>query len=342
LLLVWLDALTPKQARLAAVFADALEEMGHRAVVTCRDYDYTVSTLRMHGRRPIVVGRHGGAGLRGKLRADAERILGLLDALGETPDALVSYPSPSAVRTAFGLGIPVVLFNDTPHAEAACRLACPLASVLVYSEFIPRGEMERYVLRSFTRTRRYRGVEELAWILRTRPDPRVPESLGLEPSGYVVVRPEERKASYYGGGPDVTSLALRLAARGVRVVFLPRYRDQAERVRGVEKIIVPREAVEGVSLEYYAAAVVTGGGTMAREAALLGVPGINLFPGRIHVDEALASMGFPYYKPGSLEEAEALALRFAENPERTDTRSLLRGLEDPAIVMIEEVEGLNA
>ncbi len=340
---VWLDALTPKQARLMGVFAEALKSSGIRIVPTCREYEYTVGTFRLLGVEPVVLGRHGGGGLGGKLRADVERMRLLARLVEEQgPDLLVTYPNPSATRVAFGLGIPILMFNDTPHSVPACRLSCPLASTLVYSEFIPRRLMERFVLKEWTRVRRYRGVEELAWILRFKPDPRVLEELGLEEGNYVLVRPEERKASYYGEGPVLVELAAALARKGHRVVVLPRYREQAEALGSVANIVIPESAVDGPSLEYYAAAVVTGGGTMAREAALLGTPGINLFPQRIHVDEALSRLGFPLYKARSLEEAEKLCLKFLATGGRVDTSGMLEDLEDPVKVMMEEVERLLA
>ncbi len=340
---VWLDALTPKQARLMGVFAEALRSSGIDVVPTCREYEYTVGTFRLLGIEPAVLGRHGGGELGGKLRADVERMRLLARFVEERePDLLITYPNPSATRVAFGLGIPILMFNDTPHSVPACRLSCPLASTLVYSEFIPRRLMERFVLKEWTRVRRYRGVEELAWVLRFKPDPGILEELGLEEGGYILVRPEERKAAYYGEGPVLVELAVSLARKGHMVVVLPRYREQAEALKGVANIVIPEDAVDGPSLEYYAAAVVTGGGTMAREAALLGTPGINLFPRKIHVDEALSRLGLPLYKARSLDEAEKLCLKFLASSGKVDTSEMLRGLEDPVKVMREEVERLLA
>ncbi len=340
---LWLDALTPKQARLMGVFASALESRGFKVIATTREYEYTVGTFRLLGVEPLVLGRHGGEGLGGKLAADLERMKLLADLVEKRrPDLLITYPNPSAARVAFGLGIPILMFNDTPHSIPACRLSCPLASTLVYSEFIPRELMERFVLEGWTRIRRYRGVEELAWVYRFRADTRVLGELGLEEKNYILVRPEERKAAYYGEGPHLVELAARLARKGCIVVVFPRYREQAEALRGLRNVVIPPKAVDGPSLEYYAAAVVTGGGTMAREAALLGTPGINLFPLKIHVDEALSKLGFPLYKARSLEEAEELAMRFLKSGAKVDTSSLLEGLEDPVKVMLEEVERLLA
>ena len=58
------------------------------------------------------------------------------------------------------------------------------------------------------------------------------------------------------------------------------------------KIIVPDHAVDGLNLVWYSDLVVSGGGTMNREAAALGVPVYSIFRGKIGaVDRYLAEKG---------------------------------------------------
>jgi predicted glycosyltransferase len=58
------------------------------------------------------------------------------------------------------------------------------------------------------------------------------------------------------------------------------------------KIIVPDKALNGLDLIWHSDFVVSGGGTMNREAAALGVPVYSIFLGRIGaVDKYLASRG---------------------------------------------------
>ncbi len=333
---VWLDAQTPKQGLLASKLAERLEEAGLSVTVTCRDYDYTVGIIRGQGREPVIVGRHGGGSPTGKLEADLERMMGLYRwASAARPGVLVAYPNPPAARVAFGLGIPYVALSDTPHAVHASRLSIPLASVLIYSDLIPHGLMERYVLGEWTRIRLFHGVDQLLWLRGFRPDPSVLEELGMEP-GYIVVRSGESKASYYAGKRDLTDLAARLQAKGYPVVFLPRYEEQSRRARDAG-LKVLEKPVDGSSLVYYASVVVTGGNTMALEAALLGVPGITLFPGEISINERLRAMGFPIYRAGSVEEAERMAENIYVKGARINTAPLLDMLEDPGGVVVEEV-----
>ena len=333
--LAWIDAQTPKQGLLAAKLADKLREAGIDAVITCRDYDYTVDAIRRQGYEPVIIGRHGGGSLRGKLEADIERMKGLLAWASATkPGVLIAYPDPPAARVAFGLRIPYIALSDSPHSIPASRLSIPLAEVLIYSDLLPHGLMERYVLGEWTRVRLFHGVDQLLWIKGFKPDPGVLEELGVGP-GYIVVRAEESKASYYEGRIDLVLLASRLASKGYPIIFLPRYHDQATRAADAG-LRVLEKPVDGASLVYYASAVVTGGNTMAVEAALLGVPGITLFQGPLPLNEKLSSMGFPLYRARSLKEAEAMAEDFYRREVRVDTSSLLETLEDPGGIVIEE------
>jgi hypothetical protein len=77
-------------------------------------------------------------------------------------------------------------------------------------------------------------------------------------------------------------------------VVLPRTPAQGEAVRelGLGRVIVPERAVDGRSLVAFADLLVSAGGTMNREAAVLGTPVWSIFEGRLGaVDEKLVSEG---------------------------------------------------
>jgi uncharacterized protein len=80
----------------------------------------------------------------------------------------------------------------------------------------------------------------------------------------------------------------------VRAVVLPRTPEQAERIRALAlpALHVPEDAVDGQSLVAGADLVVSAGGTMNREAVVLGTPVYTTFAGRMGgVDERLIAEG---------------------------------------------------
>ncbi len=341
---IWLDALTPKQALLATSLARVLVSKGYNILLTVRDYDYTVRVAEKQGFKPVIVGGYGGSRLIGKLVADIDRMRNLVNIIErESPQALIAYPSPSAARIAFGLKIPYIALTDSPHSVPASRLSLSLADIVVFSYCIPRRSIEVYTYSS-TRLIQYNGFDELEWIKTEKPDINVIKELGLEEKKYVVVRLEERYAAYYPreNAVRVSEIVEKLAEK-TTIVALPRYGDQWDELQDLRNVIVLSDPVHGVSLEYYAAAVVSGGGTMTREAALLGVPGINLFPRRLIVDECVMKLGFPLYKASSIDEALELLNNILRDPDkfRVDTKHMLDQMEKPSDILVELLEELT-
>jgi hypothetical protein len=58
------------------------------------------------------------------------------------------------------------------------------------------------------------------------------------------------------------------------------------------KIVIPESVVDGLNLMWFSDLVISGGGTMNREAAALGLPVYSIFRGKIGaVDRYLADQG---------------------------------------------------
>jgi hypothetical protein len=75
-------------------------------------------------------------------------------------------------------------------------------------------------------------------------------------------------------------------------VLLPRDAEQAGRYGNVANVVVLSKAVDGPSLLACADLVIGGGGTMTREAAVLGTPTYTVFAGRLAaVDGELIRLG---------------------------------------------------
>jgi predicted glycosyltransferase len=345
---IWLDALTPKQARLSAALASKLTDRGYKVFITARDYDYTVAVLRRFAppsARLEVVGGYGGATRQGKLKAELERSYGLVDTVSSlNPCMLIAYPSPSATRVAFGLGIPVTILFDSPHAYHVNRLAATLADHIVYSDFIPRDQVVKYVLSSFTKLYSYHGVDELEYVMDyvIRSSSKPSNELNLEPLSYVVVRPAEYKAAYYESlkPPAIEVLVKWLASKGVKVVVFPRYEEQQIVFKSINNVVIPSNAVDTLPLIDEAIAVVTGGATLAREAALLGTPGLTLYPGEIAVSKALEDLGLPHFHLRSIEEAKQLLESIIRDPDLhrvkgVKLKTIVAGLEPPSLRILE-------
>jgi uncharacterized protein len=116
------------------------------------------------------------------------------------------------------------------------------------------------------------------------------------------VRPPATEAHYHNPEADLlldAALNFLTQASQVRVILLPRNRKQARILRETwgkwidkHKIVIPERAVDGLNLIWFSDLVVSGGGTMNREAAALGVPVYSIFRGKIGaVDRQLQKEG---------------------------------------------------
>ncbi len=345
---VWLEALTPKQARLASSLAHFLKEKGYNHVITAREYDYTSDILKISGCRYVSIGAYGGAGKLSKLRASVARQSMLATLIGECEEvtALVSFPSPDATRVAFGLGLPIILLNDSPHSVYVNRLTLTLADAVIVPE-CTRKAFEKQVP-SFVKISSFEGLFEVAWIRDFKPSPSVLEGFGLDPFSYAIVRPQESKAAYYPREKynSIFRELIRQLSQKVTVLYYPRYPEQRMLAREVRKggkvKLLSKPTLLIQDLEYFACLVVTGGATMAQEAALLGTPSITYFPKVLETVEFLKTKGLPIFhvKPEDLVEA-ALAILRDPDSYRVDPRGIRRELEDPRPLVEEELESLR-
>ncbi len=68
--------------------------------------------------------------------------------------------------------------------------------------------------------------------------------------------------------------------KNAQIVILPRNNEEANQLKEKygKKIIIPKRAVDGPSLVSYSDLVISGSGTMNREAVVLGIPVISTYP----------------------------------------------------------------
>ncbi len=333
---VWIDILTPKQALLFGTIAKKLTDIGFKVYVTTRKYDYTMGVLDVLGVKYDVIGAYGGKTLFGKLKADIKRMSTLIELIKDfSPNYLLAYPNPSASRVAYGLGVSYIAFTDSPHSVHASRLSLPLASAVIFPKAIPINEIKAYTHPS-TMLVPYDGVDEVLWLKEFKPKPEELRELGIEPYEYIIIRPAEIYASYYKYSIDFTYLVKQLS-KYFKILLLPRYKEDFNKYKGVSNVILPEKAVYGPNVIYHSLLVISGGATMTREAALLGIPAINLYPEELYVDTYIKSKGLPLFKVKSLEKALNLALEISKDPKkyRVNSLNILKAMEDPFTKLLE-------
>jgi len=160
------------------------------------------------------------------------------------------------------------------------------------------------------------------------------------------VRLEESYAPYLAGTDsswnDAVLSAVAEEFGESNLVALCRYEDQLERVKASfgSSFIVPEDVVDGRSLLAATDLFVGMGGTMSAEAALMGVPTISTFQGKLYTERYLASEGL-IYKTRSTAKLIVLARRLlsADSKKRISKKAshVLALMEDPVPVVAREV-----
>ncbi len=324
---------------------------GHSLLLTTRKYREAQEMLRFRRLRHVVVGRHGGGSVLGKLLASADRIFKLTKIIDKwSPDVALSFSSPEAARVAFGLGIPHVVANDSPHSRMVARLAVPLSTIVCSPWIIGADIWKAFGAR---RVVTYRALDPASWLKRHRPNPKVLDELSLDRSRPIVVlRTEEAFASYLiGRASDKTPVVLpiieRLLSSGTdaQIVVSTRYGLQAPVLRRKfgHRVKVLDRIVDATSLIYYSSAFVGSGGTMTVEAALLGTPAISCFPGEKPLYIRYLERRNLVSTIRSPRKTAAVVQDVVDHPEKYEGqkqagRRLLAWMEDPIATLFSALE----
>jgi uncharacterized protein len=276
---------------------ERLEAAGHEVELTARPLSHTLDLLDDWGHPYTALGAYGGVGKLGKARAAADRVVRMLRfGRGRRFDAALAHGSTDLPVACRVLRIPNATMFDYEFAVIQHNVNCRLANRVLVPEAIPAERLARFGAKG-DKLVQYPGLKEEYYLHGFEPDAGLPERLGVTAGApLAVVRTPPAYALYLGGAESalLPRVLRRLADGGAQTVVLPRTPEQADAVDalGIDGVHVPRRAVDGRSLVALADLLVSAGGTMNREAAVLGTPVWSMFEGRLGaVDELLVHQG---------------------------------------------------
>jgi len=294
---IWIDLDNSPHVPFFLPIIEELQKKGHEVVLTARDSYQVCELLKFHHITCKVIGKHWGRIRAFKIVGTFLRALQLSwFMMREKADLSVNHVSRSQLMSSALLGIPNLTISDY---EFIARVGFLKSDWVFVPQFIP----EASALKAKKQLMKYPGLKEDVYVPRFRPDASLRGELGLSPEDLVVtVRPPASEAHYHNAEADVlldATLRLLVERPDVRVILLPRNERQEKALRKdwanwIEnrKIQIPEHVVDGLNLIWFSDLVISGGGTMNREAAALGVPVYSIFRGRIGgVDRYLAATG---------------------------------------------------
>jgi len=347
---VWIDLDNSPHVPFFAPIVDELQKRGYSVLVTARDFCQVRELAQSLKLDCKLIGRHYGKNKLLKLAGLCLRALQLTPTvLREKPDLAVSHGSRAQLLAAALTGVPSLVMMDYEFAQG---LVLTRPAWVMLAEPIP----EAAVPIDRTRILKYPGIKEDVYVPKFKPDPAIRTSLGIgEADLMVTVRPPANEAHYHNPESDKLFEAVLdfLSDKpNTKIVLLPRYpaqelaiRKSRRRLFAARQVVVPERAVDGLNLIWYSDLVISGGGTMNREAAALGVPVYSIFRGKIGaVDRYLADMG----RLVLLESTEDVRTKIALNrrrrppePDSSNNRALATIVETLAQILRTECPTLQ-
>ncbi|ODR79826.1 hypothetical protein BG842_03255 [Haladaptatus sp. W1] len=290
----WVDLVSPSHPFFFRSLIDALPSLD--TTVTVREKTETVGLAEEVGFDYTRMGRDFDNTLLRKMGIPFRTFQ--LTAQAPGADVSISSRNAMCILASKARGIPSIHFTDndiTAHVdglkfeELYNRLEAQATYNVVPSAFdveelIKWGADPEQVIS-------YDGYKEDIYIAEFEPDPSFTDKLPFE--DYIVVRPEALDAAYVDAERSLVPNILEGAVgRGFNVVYLPRGRgdEQFAEPYPSDRVFVPEQALNGLQLAWHTQCVLTGSGTMAREAACMDKPAVSFFPNSLlSVDEELVS-----------------------------------------------------
>jgi predicted glycosyltransferase len=294
---IWIDITnSPHVLFFQPIIADLSAE-GHEVFVTARDYAQTVPLLEQRGLEHTLIGRHRGSATSAKalgLVSRTSRLLGY--SIGKKFDVAFSHNSNDLSVAAGLLGLPHLIVHDYEHAKLSYQVNARLATRILVPEAIPTEAIVAHGAKAHN-VGHFPGLKEHVYLQPDSPGEDLRETLGAgEDAVLVVVRPPATMSAYHQFENELFDAVLAHigAAGNVVAVVLPRTPEQAEELRPKlpANASIPDKVLDAVSLIRSADSIVSAGGTMNREAAVLGTPAYTIFAGEQGaVDDDLIKRG---------------------------------------------------
>jgi len=294
---IWIDMDNSPHVPFFVPIIKELEELGYPVILTARDCFQVRDLISLFKLRCVFVGRHYGKHKLAKVVGTCYRALRLAFMVRrEKVHLAVAHGSRAQVIADSLLGIPSICLWDYEFIKGMGELH---PDWMMVPAVIPDSAIHY----DNGRVLKYPGIKEDVYVPGFKPDPSLRARLGLKEEDFVVTaRPPANEAHYYHPESDeLFRAAINFVAdrHSASIVLLPRNEKQGASARALwpelfaaGKIIIPEHAVDGLCLLWTSDLAISGGGTMNREAAALGVPVYSVFRGKIGaVDRYLAQNG---------------------------------------------------
>jgi len=296
---IWIDVDNSPHVPLFAPLIKFYRESGVEVVLTARNHAQTIELLENAGFGGSfeIIGKHYGKNKFNKIRGLLVRAKELVSFIKNHKNikVAVSHGSRSMVLAARWLKIPVITMYDYEFTETT--IFNRFSDKVLVPDQIPDKTLDEINLPASKRVK-YQGLKEELYLNYFQPNQsfwrRFTETNDLTISNekvLIALRPPATTANYHNEESEILLnelLRYFLGDEKVFTVILPRTREQKGEIEQTIKTLkldesrcfLIEKAINGLDLAACVDLLVSGGGTMNREAVLLGTPVYSIFAGK--------------------------------------------------------------
>lgn len=293
---IWIDFDNSPHVVFFKPIIDELHIRNFKVVITARDCFQVIGLADMYKLKYKKIGKHFGKNKILKILGLIIRALQLLPfVLREKPVLALSHGSRSQALLANILFIESIIAYDYEFSKS---LFCTKPTWAMAPELIANNTSDKR-----KNILSYPGIKEDVYVPFFKPDNSLRPHFGIQDSEILVtIRPPATEAHYHNPESEpIFEHIINILSQNERVkmILLPRGINQKEMITKKwsnlienRKLLIPEKVLDGLNLIWASDVVISGGGTMNREAAALGVPVYSIFRGKIGaVDRFLVKNG---------------------------------------------------
>jgi hypothetical protein len=287
---IWIDITNTPHVNVLMPIIRHLEN-NHELIITARDFSETIPLLKNNGIEPIIIGEY-----KGKSRF--KKVLGLLERTIEMRKKIPAFDIGFSLggnytsTISWLRGKPSIVFSDNDISFKVP--AFKFGTDFIFPKYFDSSKLERKYNIKPEQLNKFDGFKEDIYIASFEPNTDFLKQLPFK--DFITIRPENLKASYVPQDAKTIVPELFEVFRDENILFLPRYEEEKKYATGYDNIFIPEGPLSGLDVCYYTKAMLTGAGTFAREAALLGTPAVSFYPGNVFltVDKIMQEKGWEF------------------------------------------------
>jgi predicted glycosyltransferase len=283
--IIWIDFENAPHVWVMSNIIERLRRQGYAVHLTARDFSYTLDLCKRFRYTVEEIGVSGfGTSTPSKAWRILKRALLLYRHMYHKRKQIavaLSHGARSHILAAHFLGIPVISLDDYEYSDQS---VVRFVDHLLVPFLIPKDIWGRYA----GRVVHYPGPKESLYLCTFNPDAKPIKFLSNDSNIKVLFRPEGRFSHYRSSKSEILQKAILDYLAGhshTTVVLLPRDDVQANDIARYCKerslrYVIPDKVYDGPVLIGQMDLMISGGGTMTREAAVMGVPSYSFFAGQ--------------------------------------------------------------